>query len=358
MMKGRVLVAGFATRHVTQSAFRAGYAVSAVDHFCDQDLDWYTQDRIKFDELEELPAAVEEMSTRHHFDMLIVTSGAEDLPTGFSLCGTSREKVARFLDKLDTQAFFEELGVPVPGLVNEGEYPAMIKPRRGAGGWRNAIISSTEELASWQELYPDIPYMLQEVVDGIPSSVCCVANGTRARAITANEQILRGGSGSSFGFCGSITPLKNPEKNCMITLAEKIVAASGCKGTIGVDFVYGTKPCAIEINPRFQATVDTVEQATGCNMFQLHVDACRGVLPDSLPRPTRFAARSILFADRDLTLRSNLARLSPIVADIPYPDTFFEKEQAIVSVYGWGKTKTAALRLLDKHIKTVQQYLR
>lgn len=357
-MKGRVLVAGFATRHVAQSAFRAGYAVCAVDHFCDQDLYWYTQDQLKFDELEELPAAVEEMSTRHQFDMLIVTSGAEDLSTGLSLCGTSREKIARFLDKLDTQAFFEGLGVPVPGLLREGNYPAMIKPRRGAGGWRNAIISSREDLVTWQELYPDVPYLLQEVIDGIPSSVCCVADGARARAITTNEQILRGENGASFGFCGSITPLKHPEKNPLITLAEKIAAASGCRGTIGVDFMYGTKPWAIEINPRFQATVDTVEQATGCNMFQLHVDACRGVLPESSPRPTQFAARSILFADRDLTIRANLAHLFPIVADIPYPDTSFEKGQAIVSVYGWGKTKTAALRLLDKHIKTVQQYLR
>ncbi|MFA5255043.1 MAG: ATP-dependent carboligase, partial [Methanoregula sp.] len=53
-MKGRVLVAGFATRHVAQSAARAGYEVCAVDHFCDQDLFWCTEDRLKFGELDEL----------------------------------------------------------------------------------------------------------------------------------------------------------------------------------------------------------------------------------------------------------------------------------------------------------------
>lgn len=357
-MKGRVLVAGFATRHVAQSAFRAGYTVCAVDHFCDQDLNWYTQDRKKFDELEELPAAIEEMSNRHQFDMLIVTSGAEDLPTRLSLCGTPREKVARFLDKLDMQHFFEGLGVPVPGIAKDGEFPAMIKPRRGAGGWRNAILTRTEELVVWQELYPDLPYLVQEVVEGVPSSVCCVADGTHARAITTNEQILRGDGRAPFGFCGSITPFDNPEKSRMIAIAETVAAASGCTGTVGVDFVCGTEPCVVEINPRFQATVDTVEMALGCNLFQIHVDACHGVMPGPLPDPARFAARSIVFADRDLTLRSDLVHLSPIVADIPYPDTFFEEDQAIVSVYGWGKTKSAALLLLDKHIKTVQQYLR
>ena len=38
VVKGRILVAGFATRHVAQSAALAGYEVCAVDHFCDQDL--------------------------------------------------------------------------------------------------------------------------------------------------------------------------------------------------------------------------------------------------------------------------------------------------------------------------------
>jgi predicted ATP-grasp superfamily ATP-dependent carboligase len=46
------------------------------------------------------------------------------------------------------------------------------------------------------------------------------------------------------------------------------------------------------------------------------------------------------------------------VTDIPWPGTFFEKDQAIVSVYGRGPTRGAALALLDKHISTVRQYMR
>ncbi len=78
-MKGRVLVAGFSTRHVAQSAARAGYEVCAVDHFCDQDLFWYTTDREKFSDLADLPDAIQEICRRHTFDLVIVTSGAEDL---------------------------------------------------------------------------------------------------------------------------------------------------------------------------------------------------------------------------------------------------------------------------------------
>lgn len=358
-MKGRVLVAGFATRHVAQSAHRAGYEVCAVDHFCDQDLTWCTQDREKFEDLADLPGAIDRICSRNRFDFFVPTSGAEMLPPPAPLLGTPVEGIARFLDKLETQHFFESLDVPAPRLLPDGEYPAMVKPRAGAGGWRNAIIRSRQEMTAWRNLYEDVPHIRQEVVDGIPASVCCVSDGSHAGAIAANEQILRGIGESAFGFSGSVTPFDHPDAGTMIAIAERIAAASGCRGTVGIDFVLGSSgPVAIEVNPRFQGTVDTVEMATGCNLFGLHSGACRGKLPSRRPSPRAVAARSILFADRDMTLTTDLRALKEYVADIPWPGTFFEKDQAIVSVYGQGPDRAAALALLDKHIRSVRQYMR
>ena len=114
-MKGRVLVAGFTTRHVAQSAaLLAGYEVCAVDHFCDQDLTWYTRDRIRFEDLADLPDAIAQMGERYSFDFAIATSGAESLPSPVPLCGTPRESVEQFLDKLEMQRFFEGLRRPGP----------------------------------------------------------------------------------------------------------------------------------------------------------------------------------------------------------------------------------------------------
>lgn len=358
-MKGRVLVAGFATRHVAQSAYRAGYEVCAVDHFCDQDLGWCTRDREKFEALEDLPGAIDRMARRHAFDLFVTTSGAEDLPVTIPLCGTPREKIARFLDKLDTQHFFEQLDVPVPRLMGAGEFPAMVKPRRGAGGWRNAVVQNAEELRAWESLYPDVPSIRQELARGVPASVCCITDGVGARAVATNEQFLQGRGESAFGFCGSVTPFGHPLHARMVAAAERIAAASGCSGTIGIDFVAGDgEAWAIEVNPRFQGTVDTVEMACGCNLFQLHADACAGRLPDSVPPPNQVAARRILFAERDLTVNADLAQLKGLVADIPWPGTRFEEGQAVVSVYGSGATRTEALSVLDKHITTVRQYMR
>lgn len=357
-MKGRVLVAGFTTRHVAESASRAGYEVCSIDHFCDQDLSWYTRDRIRFEDLSDLPGAIAQMCERYVFDFAIATSGAEDISFPVPLCGTPRERVEPLLDKLSMQQFFEKLGVPVPRIAADGQYPIMAKPCRGAGGWRNAVIPDAAAEKAWASLYPEIPYIRQEVAKGIPASVCCVANGTAARAIAINEQVLRGEGESAYGFSGSITPFDHPLAPEMIALAETIAAASGCVGTLGIDFVAGEKtPYVIEVNPRFQGTLDTVEAAYGCNLFQYHMDACAGTIPEK-SHAHQYAARRILFADRDFTLTDNLKDLAPVIADIPWPGTFFEEGQAVTSVSGTGPTRNAAQKALDKNISTVRQYMR
>jgi hypothetical protein len=235
----------------------------------------------------------------------------------------------------------------------------MVKPRTGAGGWRNAVIGSEAAMDAWMALYENVPHIRQELVSGTAASVCCIATGSDAMALATNEQILRGTGESAFGFSGSVTPFVHPRNQEMIALAERIAAASGCRGTIGIDFVVSDdRAVAIEVNPRFQGTVDTVEMACGCNLFDLHAGACSGQLPARRPEPRGFAARSILFADRDVAVDGDLGALREFVADIPWPGTFFEKDQAVVSVYGRGTTRDAALALLDKHISTVRQYMR
>jgi len=357
-VKGSVLVAGFATRHVARSAAAAGYRVTAVDHFCDQDLSWYTDEQVRFDDLDDLSDAVEGICQRRHFDFMVVTSGAETLDCPVPLMGTPADTIRPFLDKGMMQEFFEGLGMPVPPRAEPGTYPVFLKPLAGAGGWRNAIVSSLEEEQVWKDLYPGAPYLVQEIVDGVPASVSCISDGSRAVAVAVNRQVIRGGDEAGFGFSGSLTPFDTPVAAEMIQIAEQVVAASGCVGSVGVDFMVGERLHLIEINPRFQGTVDTVEMATGCNLFDLHVAGCEGRLPVPPSRvPERFAARSILFAEDELIVRGDLSGLAPIVADIPWPGTVIEQGGAIVSVYGQGQNEAQALASLDNNIITIRTYM-
>jgi predicted ATP-grasp superfamily ATP-dependent carboligase len=357
-VKGNVLVAGFTTRHVARSAAAAGYRVTAVDHFCDQDLSWYTDEQIRFDDLDDLPDAIEGICQRHRFDFMVVTSGAETVDCPVPLMGTPAVQVEPFLDKGMMQEFFEGLGMPVPPRAAPGTYPVFLKPLTGAGGWRNAIVHSNEEERAWEALFPGAPYLAQEIVDGVPASVSCIGDGSRAVAVAVNRQVMRGGDEATFGFSGSMTPFETPMAAEMIRVAEQVVAASGCVGSVGVDFIVGDDLHLIEINPRFQGTVDTVETATGWNLFDLHVAGCEGRLPVLPPRVAgRYAVRSILFAEEELVVTGDLSGLAPIVADIPWPGTVIEEGGAIVSVYGQGPSEAQALASLDNNIITVRTYM-
>jgi predicted ATP-grasp superfamily ATP-dependent carboligase len=357
-VKARVLIAGFATRHVAQSAWKAGYTVCAVDHFCDLDLSWYTEDRLKFDELDELPDRILEMAGRHRPDFFIPTSGAETIGLPVPLAGTDARTAERLLDKAGVQQFFEQEGIPVPPLAAEGDFPYVVKPRSGAGGWRNSIIRSQDDLRRWLRESGGAEPLRQKQVHGLPASVSCLADGRHAVAVAVNEQLLRGGDTAPFGFTGSVTPLGHPLAERMKALAVRAVVRSGCVGSVGVDFVLGEDAIAIEVNPRFQATVDTVEAATGLSLFSLHMDACRGVLPGSLPAPGRCAARRILFADRDLTVKEDLSRFAPRVTDIPWPGTTFEEGQAVVSVQGTGADRDGAMQDLVNTLNKLERYMR
>jgi predicted ATP-grasp superfamily ATP-dependent carboligase len=352
-----VLIAGFATRHVAQSAWKAGYVVYAVDHFCDQDLSWYTRDRLKFEELEDLPDGIAAMAGRHRIDYFVPTSGAETLGPSIPIAGTDTGTASRLLDKLEVQRFFEAEGIPAPPIAGDEDFPYIMKPRRGAGGWRNAIIHSRDDLTRWREEGPEVEAILQKQVPGVPASVSCLSDGSHAVALVANEQMLRGGDLSPFGFIGSVTPLHHPLAGRMKGLAEEAAGASGCVGSVGVDFVLGEDVVAIEVNPRFQATVDTVEASTGVSLFSLHMEACRGTLPVTVPDPVGFAARRILFADRDLVVNEDLSRFAPRVADIPWPSTRFEEGQAVVSVLGRGRDRSGALRDLDNTLNKLKRYM-
>jgi predicted ATP-grasp superfamily ATP-dependent carboligase len=356
-MQQHILVVGFSTRHVVQSAFKAGYVTYAVDHFCDQDLFWYTRDRMRFEELDEIPECVRVLCERYPVDFIVVTSGAEQLQSRIPRLGTPPDRLGRFLDKQEMHRFFEEQGIPSPSLMAEGTFPVMAKPTRGAGGWRNRILRNNEEKEAWLREFPDIPVIYQNIVEGIPASVSCISDGKRAVAIAANEQLLRETEGTPYGYAGSVTPISHPFREAMLLLAEKAVAASGCTGSVGVDFILSDRVWAIEINPRFQATLDTVEMATGTNLFRLHAQACIGGIPKQRPETRRHAARAILFAERDFTLSADLSRFAPTVADIPWPGTSFEEGNALVSVFGYGSTRDAAEKMLNINIASIRRYI-
>ncbi len=338
------------------SAFRAGFSVSCIDHFCDADLQKIADPCVRFDTLEQLGKIIQKTADDVGPDWFVPTSGAELLDPGLRRLGSPPSKIQPFIDKRRTSRFFQMHGIPSARELPKGAYPAFLKPADGSGGWRNAVVHNGQQESTWESLFPGTPYLRQEVVKGLPASVCCVADGNRAVAIATNEQMMRGSDDAPFGFAGSVTPLGHPGSATIAELAERIAASSGLKGCIGIDFLVTPRDIrAIEINPRFQGTVDTVEAATGFNLFRLHYDACRGRLPERRPVPTCYAARKIIFAERPVTVRHSPGSWPRYVSDIPWQGTAFEKGDAVVSVTAVGSTRAGCMGRLRNHITAVQQ---
>ncbi len=338
------------------SACRAGFSVCCIDHFCDADLLKIACPCFRFEELDQLAEIVQKTAEAWSPDWFVPTSGAELLDPGLRRLGSPPSKVQPFMDKRLTSRFFKRYGIPTARDLPDGTYPAFLKPAGGSGGWRNAIVHDRLQEAAWESLFPGIPYLRQEVVRGRPVSVCCVADGKQAVAIATNEQVMRGSDDAPFGFSGSVTPLDHPMAGTIADWAERIAASSGLTGCIGIDFMVTPRNIrAIEINPRFQGTVDTVEAATGVNLFRLHYDACRGRLPERRPVPTCYAARKIIFAERSLTVRHSPESWPGYVTDIPWQGTAFLKGDAVVSVNAVGRTHDGCIGRLRNHITAVQQ---
>jgi predicted ATP-grasp superfamily ATP-dependent carboligase len=132
-------------------------------------------------------------------------------------------------------------------------------------------------------------------------------------------------------------------------MAEDIVSELGLMGSNGVDFLLTKRgPVVVEVNPRFQGSLDAVELSTGINIFKAHVEAFSGILPEK-PLPRKVAGRAILFAQRSVKIGDELTgRIKDIdwITDVPRPGTEINKNDPVASVLAIGKDREEVLLLL------------
>jgi predicted ATP-grasp superfamily ATP-dependent carboligase len=176
--------------------------------------------------------------------------------------------------------------------------------------------------------------------------VVFAADGRRAVPLGVSRGVAgdRAFGATGFKYCGSI--LLDPEEPAFRyarSLAEAVTADFGLVGVNSIDFVaaHGI-PYAVEVNPRYTASMELVERAYGISIFETHVRACAGTLPE-LPTPTPGHqmgtwGKAILYARRRV-IPSDTERwlADPDVRDVPAADepiapghpicTIFAREQ-------------------------------
>lgn len=384
------MVVGIDTVSVAKSAKEAGYRIYAADYFGDIDLRRICsgfaaiikQKRGKSCgkiESKLRPEAFLEMTKslleRHEIDAILLSSGLDDffdvlhgLNDLIPILGNSSEVIERVRRK---PGFFEELkslriAHPETIIVKDVDeakaaaaeirYPVVIKPIRGFGGAgiRTAQDSKQIERAFLEASLVSKDLLVQEFINGVHTSMSFLGAEKNVKILTINEQMLGLRflfQQEPFGYCGNIVPLHfaNSILGSCKRVTEKISSHFGLKGSNGIDLVIsgdGT-PYVMEVNPRFQGTLECVERVLGMNLVKSHIDAC---LYDSLPtireRISTFCTRLILYAPERIVAPD--LTVFPDVRDVPLPGAIIEKREPLCSIITAGKNRELSFEKAKK----------
>ena len=382
----KILIVGVDTVSLAVSAKKAEYNVYAVDYFGDLDLRRVCSGCEALIEQKSgkscgkigllfKPEAFLNMAKslvkKFVIDAILLSSGLDD---DFEVLYALNELVAPILgnqpktiEKVRRKPeFFEELkrlGIPHPAtLVVESlngamkaakklEFPVVVKPTKGFAGAGIRVSWNIEELErafSHVSLFSK-KVLIQKLVEGVHASVSFLATSKDVKVLTVNEQLLGLHflfQQEPFSYCGNIVPLHFADsivEKCY-TIIEKIALHFGLKGSNGIDLVISKEgiPYVIEVNPRFQGTLECVEKVLGINLVESHVNAClHGLLPQIRRKPSTFCIRLILYAPKRV-IAPDLTNF-PQVRDIPLPGCIIEKGEPLCSVVVEGKSRSLAL---------------
>ena len=373
-----VMVIGVNTRHIDCSASRAGYTVYTLSKFNDLDLKACSDRSI-----------IQDIPDDYNLDLLkLVPSIRKLLPVDFIVLGPGFEHLGYWLEeitqgnvpvlnnpthifnKISDKAWLAEklkiLNLPHPFTISldcldtpedwTGGYPAIIKPRLGAGGMENRLVSDIKDLEMTMALPECGQYLLQEYIKGTVASVSVISTGKQAVAIAVNEQLagIDMLTGMPFAYCGNITPYLSDHNEWMRETSINLAVELELIGSNGVDFIITDKgPVVLEVNPRFQGSIDTVEQSTGLNIFRMHHESFKGKLPmcgDS----QCFSIKTIFFAPQRLVIEKKeydyLVQCynNGTAADVPSKGTVCEKDEPVVSFLAKGNNKIEVVRQAEQ----------
>jgi predicted ATP-grasp superfamily ATP-dependent carboligase len=348
------------------SAKRAGCTVYALDNFCDVDMR-NCADKAYLLENASRKKIYELAQTFGETDGVILGTGFEELKFQ-NILGNRNEVAQEVNNKLKLAKKLRSLGIPHPeteplSKASGFKFPLMIKPGYGSGGIRNFVVKDDDGLAAIQSRSEASEFIAQEFVEGVPCSASLIGTGDDACVIALNEQLIGipGLTRLPFAYCGNVTPFITQFKNEMIKSSEQIALEFELLGSNGVDFIQTEKGMVvIEVNPRFQGSLDTIELSSGINIFHAHVRSFSGELPK--PRKHKcFAVRNILYAGKSIQVNERLfMRLIKCMkmehaADIPEMGWTAREDEPLTTMLETGRTREMAIEKVGRFAQYIRE---
>ena len=364
-MSLRVLIAGTSVRAAADSAVRAGFQVTALDAFADLDQQPSVRALSMSRDFQRKATPWHMARAARDIDADAVAYGSpfENHPKAVAalarnrrLLGNAPDVLHRVRDPLFVADTLRRHGIPAAAVRMNGidrndaggdHDRWMVKPLASGGGrgvrpWRPA------------SRLPAGCY-LQELIDGVPGSVTFVAANGRCSVLGVSRQLV---GDTNFGAAGyrysgslmSLDPNDAWEGDAHVACGAHVLAEAasrlfGLVGVNGVDFVVRHRiPVAIEVNPRWSASMELVDRVSEMPVMAAHVEACRtgAVLDVRRPRGDGATGKAVVFAKSRVTAGDTRSWLgsdgSTDVRDVPWPGTSFEPGDPICTVLAAGRS--------------------
>jgi uncharacterized protein len=386
-------IVGASARAASASADRAGFQPLAADLFADADLrpiatatriSPYPEGLLDWLRTVEPPAWMYTGALENHPDLV------DQMAWIAPLWGNPGDVLQRVRSPWQLAEAIRSAGLLFPetrsspdGLPLDGTWLA--KTYRGASGsgvreWsgehgarsREQGEESTGAESNTPRSVLLAPCCYQRRVVGIPATAVFVAAGGRAQLLGITRQLVGEGwlGAHGFQYAGSIGPW--PVSDLAFAAVKKLgdVLAKEFEliGLFGVDLVIDDDDVwTIEVNPRYTASVEVVERATGVSAIHAHATACRDfIIPNTQSeirdRPA-FHGKAILFAKREITISESFAASSlaealrnpwPALADVSPAGTPIDVARPILTVFADGNSVDEVERRLHKCVAEIE----
>jgi predicted ATP-grasp superfamily ATP-dependent carboligase len=264
----------------------------------------------------------------------------------------------------------DALRVPrvLPGDAVPAEGVWLVKPRRGAGGYGIRQFHLANPV-------PDpAAHYLQEYVTGVPMSAVFVAGAGEPQLLGVTEQLNSVGwlHAGSFRYGGNVGPVELPEAtaDALARYGAALAWAGGLVGLFGVDFILNTAGVAwpVEVNPRYPASAEVIEHATGRAVMLDHAAGCGTPATDWPVRRNprrRVVGKAVYYAPWDFDFpadgpwddweRPFDPRNIPAFADVPAAGSKTEPGGPVLTVLEGGSTPAEVRDRLQSRAKELDR---
>ena len=363
-----LVIVGASTRAAAFSALRAGLRPWCADLFADLDL----QVRCRVRCVTDYPAGLVDAVRDAPQAPLLYTGGLENRPELVQRLGRLRPlwgngpavlRQVRSPTRLRTVLLQHGIACPAIIVAPDPEPCAgrwLLKPIRGAGG-TGIRFWTGRPLSGRRAVY------LQEYIDGESCAALYVGDGRRSRLLGVTRQLVGADwlHAAPFHYCGSVGPLAlTPgEYPPFVRLGEVLTEAFGLSGLFGVDGVLRDGvPYPVEVNPRYTASVEVLEYATGLVTLLRHRTAFAPMdvrIATSAGETGGLVGKAVYFAPRDLVFPAHGPWLTalrpdasvaelPAFADIPAAGQPVPAGRPVLSCFVRGDDPAACLAALRR----------